>query len=186
MNNRKKSQLKIQPRRTARFYKLKFMRLKGDPHFLARGVAVGTFIGITPTIPLHTILILLFAIILRGSKLAGLIASVIVSNPLTFFLQYFLAWKIGNWITPRDLSWGRIQSLMDFIHSGSGFLEILHAIGELGLETIFALVTGGCILALPFTVIAYVLTCKYFLTMQRKRQAKLNLSSKSNNNVQPT
>jgi len=39
---------KIEPQRTARYYYLKFIRLKGDPAMLARGVAVGVFIGITP------------------------------------------------------------------------------------------------------------------------------------------
>lgn len=174
----------MQPRRTARYYKLKFMRLKGDPHFLARGVAVGTFIGITPTIPLHTIMVLIFTILLRGSKIAGLIASVTVSNPFTFFLQYFLSWKIGNWLTPHDLSWSRIQALMDFIQSGAGFMEVLNAICQLGFETILALVLGGSILAAPFTVAAYALTYKYFSSRQMKKATRQDAGASQNNNGQ--
>ena len=36
--------------RTARFYFLMLKRQRGNPVFLARGVAMGVFIGITPTI----------------------------------------------------------------------------------------------------------------------------------------
>ncbi|MBW2465955.1 MAG: DUF2062 domain-containing protein, partial [Deltaproteobacteria bacterium] len=97
--------MKLEPRRAARYYYLRFIRLRGEPSVLARGIAVGTFIGITPTIPFHTILALLFSFILRGSKVAALLASVLVSNPLTFFPQYYFSWKIGNWFTPGNHSW---------------------------------------------------------------------------------
>ena len=74
--------MKIEPQRTIRYYYLKFIRLKGDPSSLARGVAVGTFIGITPTIPFHTVMTLALAFLLRGSKVAALLATVIVSRDL--------------------------------------------------------------------------------------------------------
>ena len=41
---------------------------------------------------------LTLALFLRGSKVAALIASVMVSNPLTFFPQYYFSWQIGNWL----------------------------------------------------------------------------------------
>ena len=81
--------MKFQPLRASKYYYLRFIRLRGKPSVLARGVAVGIFIGITPTIPFHTILALIFAYVLRGSKIAALLATFLVSNPLTFFLQYY-------------------------------------------------------------------------------------------------
>jgi uncharacterized protein (DUF2062 family) len=83
--------MKFQPGRTAKYYYLRFLRLRGKPGELARGVAIGIFVGITPTIPFHTILALILAMILRGSKIAALLATVLVSNPLTFVSQkYYL------------------------------------------------------------------------------------------------
>ena len=41
--------------RLGKYYYLKFIRLKGDPRSLALGTAIGVFVGLTPTIPLHTI-----------------------------------------------------------------------------------------------------------------------------------
>ena len=99
--------MKLEPRRTARYYYLRFIRLKGDPSVLARGVAVGTFIGITPTIPFHTVMALGLSFILRGSKVAALLATFLVSNPLTFFPQYYLSWQIGNWLLPGKTFLGR-------------------------------------------------------------------------------
>ena len=102
----------MKPHRTAKYYYLKFLRLQGDPHSLAMGVAIGLFVGITPTIPLHSALIIILAWPLRGNILAAFIAATAISNPLTWLPQYYFSWIIGNWLLPGHLSWNRIQSLL--------------------------------------------------------------------------
>ena len=139
--------MKLEPRRAARYYYLRFIRLRGHPSVLARGVAVGTFIGITPTIPFHTILALIFAIILRGSKVTALLAAVIVSNPLTFFLQYYFSWKIGNWFTPAEHSWDEVSSLLDAVVNGENYRGAFTVLAEIGLDSLVILIGGGIILA---------------------------------------
>ena len=47
--------------------------LQGDPQYLSRGMAIGIFVGFTPTIPFHTILAVMLAIFFRGSKSAAAI-----------------------------------------------------------------------------------------------------------------
>ena len=76
--------------RINKYYYLKFMRLRGDPKVLAGGVAIGVFVGLTPTIPLHTLLVIAFTIITRTSTIAGIISSVAVCNPLTSLFIIFL------------------------------------------------------------------------------------------------
>ena len=76
------------PLRTTRYFVLRFMRLRGSPYSLAMGTALGIFIGITPTIPLHTVAIIGITLLLRVSTLAGLIAGTVVCNPLTLVPQY--------------------------------------------------------------------------------------------------
>lgn len=164
--------MKIEPQRTVRYYKLRFQRLRGDPDFLAMGVAVGAFIGITPTIPFHTVLVLGLALLLRGSKIAALLTSVLVSNPLTFFFQYYFSWKIGAWVAGSDISWSRVAGVVEQITTGAGFRESLQAVGELGRESILVLVLGGCILALPLSVAAFFLARSFFRTVRKKRQEK--------------
>jgi uncharacterized protein (DUF2062 family) len=164
--------MKLEPRRTARYYYLRFIRLKGHPSVLARGVAVGTFIGITPTIPFHTILTLIFAIILRGSKVTALLAAVVVSNPLTFFLQYYFSWKIGNWFTPAEHSWDEVSSLLDAVVNGENYRGAFTVLAEIGLDSLVILIGGGIILAIPFTIAFYLLTYMLFRSINKKRLEK--------------
>jgi uncharacterized protein (DUF2062 family) len=163
--------MKFEPQRIYRYYYLRFIRLKGDPGMLARGVAVGSFIGITPTIPFHTILVLFFALLFRGSKVAGILASWLVSNPLTFFLQYYLSWKIGTLITPYKFSWQKVQATMDFLSKGS-FMENITMINHLGREIIICMVVGGSILALPIATVLYFLSKSFFIKLEKKQQGK--------------
>jgi uncharacterized protein (DUF2062 family) len=164
--------MKLEPRRAARYYYLRFIRLRGSPGVLARGVAIGAFIGITPTIPFHTILALLFAFILRGSKIAALLVSVIVSNPLTFFFQYYFSWKIGNWLTPGKHSWDEVSSLLETIANGGKFGETMTALADIGLDSLLILIGGGIVLATPFTIIFYIISFLLFRDIQRKRLEK--------------
>jgi uncharacterized protein (DUF2062 family) len=164
--------MKLEPRRAARYYYLRFIRLRGHPSVLARGVAVGTFVGITPTIPFHTILALIFAIILRGSKVTALLAAVIVSNPLTFFLQYYFSWKIGNWFTPAEHSWDEVSGLLDAVVNGENYRGAFTVLAEIGLDSLVILIGGGIILATPFTIAFYVLTYMFFRSINKKRLEK--------------
>ena len=164
--------MKLEPRRVARYYYLRFIRLKGHPSVLARGVAVGTFIGITPTIPFHTILALIVAFVLRGSKVAALLSSIIVSNPITLVPQYYLAWQIGNWMTPGKHSWDDLSILIKAIIHGGQFGETLSALGQIGLDSLFVLLAGGIVLALPFTFVFYCLSYMLFSSIQKRRLEK--------------
>ena len=159
-------------KRALRYYYIKFIRLKGDPDVLARGVAIGIFIGITPTIPLHTGLVLFFALVFRATKIAALLACVMVSNPLTFFLQYYLSWRIGNWLTPHDLSWPQISQIMGVLASEATFRETLDAVMSLGVETIIVMILGGCLLALPLSVAGYFSSLRFFTVLREKRAKK--------------
>ncbi|MEW6500652.1 MAG: DUF2062 domain-containing protein [Thermodesulfobacteriota bacterium] len=162
----------LKPHRAARYYYLKLLRLQGDPETLARGVAIGVFVGITPTLPFHTVLTLLFAYLLGGNSIAALIAAAVVSNPVTMVPQYYLCWKIGNWFLPGRLSWQKIQHLMAVVHCDLGFSESLRSLGRLGTEAMTVLLLGGIILAVPATLIAYPLSRRLFATIRRKRRQK--------------
>ena len=162
----------MKPNRAAKYYYLKFLRLQGDPHSLALGVAIGLFVGITPTIPLHSALILILAWLLRGNFLAALIAATAISNPLTWLPQYYFSWKIGNGLLPGYLSWERIRSLLCLFTSGVGFKQCLTPLKQLGLEAITVMLVGGVLLAIPFACLGYILSFKFFRTLRKKREEK--------------
>ncbi|MCB2181093.1 MAG: DUF2062 domain-containing protein [Desulfobulbaceae bacterium] len=152
-----------------RYYYLRFIRLQGDPKEIARGVAIGVFIGITPTIPLHTILIIATALFCRASKLAGILAGCLVSNPITFFFQYYFSWRLGTLLTPYELSWERIHELMAIITGHLGFKETLAELSKLGWHAISLMLVGGVVLALPFTIASYFLSLYFYKSIRRKR-----------------
>ena len=164
--------MKIEPLRTIRYYYLKFIRLKGDPSSLARGVAVGTFIGVTPTIPFHVILALTFSLLFRGSKVAAVLATFVVSNPVTFLPQYYLSWQIGNWLLPGKHSWEEISELIKLIVNRARFNEILAAFTHVSINSLSVLIGGGIILAIPFAIVFYCLSYLFFTTLQKKRREK--------------
>lgn len=172
MINRHFKKKESQSQRAARYYYLRFIRLKGDPHTLARGVAIGLFIGVTPTLPLHTILILLFAYLLRGNTIAGIIAAAAISNPLTFAPQYYLAWRVGNWVTPGNLSWGQIKTALDIFTSDTGFMESFGVLARLSHDAIVVMLAGGFLLAAPIALVGYFLSFNFFKMIQNKRREK--------------
>lgn len=164
--------MKFQPRRLTRYYYLRFLRLKGDPHSIARGVGIGIFIGITPTIPFHTVALLIMAPLCRANFIAAFTASASMCNPLTYFPQYYLSWLIGNFLTPRDLSWERISAVMEIVLSDAGYGEILHSLSTLGMDTVIILLLGGVVLATPPAILAYFASLRFFIALRDKKRAK--------------
>ena len=162
--------------RTGKYYFLKLLRLRGTPHSIAMGAAIGVFIGLTPTIPFHTILILAFTLVSRTSFIAGLITSLVVCNPLTYIPQYYLALLIGNVVTPFTLNWEKVKSVLDVVLSDGSMETRIQPLLSLGFEAIVVMLAGGLVLALPFAVASYYLCHFLIVSFRRKRRQKQILS----------
>lgn len=158
--------------RIGRYYYLKLIRLRGTPHSLALGSAIGVFIGITPTIPFHTIAIFICTILTRSSFLAGLITSWLVCNPLTYIPQYYFSLRLGNLVTPYELSWNQIQIVLEVLLSDVSIGVRAKALITMGYEAIMVLMIGGSLLALPFAVLSYYLSYITFIKIKKKRHEK--------------
>ncbi|MDR3631767.1 MAG: DUF2062 domain-containing protein [Desulfocapsaceae bacterium] len=158
--------------RLGKYYYLKFIRLKGDPKSLAVGTAIGVFVGLTPTMPLHTIVILVLTLVTRSSMIAAMTISWLICNPLTYIPIYAVSVKIGNALTPYNLCWAQIKDVLNFLLSHPGVGPSLKALADLGWEAIAVLLVGGCVLALPFTVVSYYLSLSMFVKIRKKRMEK--------------
>jgi len=157
--------------RIFRYYSLRFRRLGGNPRSLAMGTAVGVFIGLTPTVPLHTVAIIGATLLMRVNTIAALISATIVSNPLTFALQYYLSWKIGSLIFPGRLNWTRLQEVLEVITNES-FLTSLKTISTIGFDAILVMMVGGILLAIPPSLISYYFSLRFFMKIREKRLKK--------------
>ncbi len=132
-------------RRKIRYCYIRLRRLQGDPRKIALGMALGVFIGVTPTIPFHMILALALAHLFRISRVAA-VMGVWVSNPITIPPLYYFSFKLGKWLLYPN----HIMSLPQSVD----VRELL----RLGWEINLALQVGGLILALPSGLAAYYLT----------------------------
>ena len=162
----------ISPGRTVRYQWIRLVRLRGDPFVLARGIAIGTFIGLTPTIPFHTILIIFFCAVGRGHLVAGLIVSLLVSNPLTIPLQYYISWKVGTILTGSSLSWEQVKDLMRIARDVS-MLEAVKLIYINSFRSMLSVLLGGIVFSLPFAITSYFLALYLYIRRQKRRMNRL-------------
>ncbi|UCG14675.1 MAG: DUF2062 domain-containing protein [Deltaproteobacteria bacterium] len=134
-----------------RYWWLEFVRqlneLRGKPREISLGIAIGVFIGITPTIPFHTVLAVSLAVLLRASKLAAALG-VWVSNPLTIPVFYYGSYRVGKFV----LGYPELTLPSDY-----SFLTIM----QLGGRVTVAMLHGGVLLAILPSLLAYVLTFRF-------------------------
>lgn len=147
--------MKIQ--RTIKYHWLKFKRLQGDPRKVALGAALGVFVGVTPTIPFHTVIVLALAPLLRVSVIAAYMG-IWVSNPVTWVPQYLLAYEVGCHLLFRG------APLVIPEHANlSAYLDLIWRGG-------LALQVGGLIIALPAAILTYFASL-WAVRRYRQRQA---------------
>jgi uncharacterized protein (DUF2062 family) len=133
-------------------------KLDGDPHYVAMGMAIGVFIGVTPTMPFHTVLAVGLAFIFRGSKAAAALG-VWCSNPLTAPIFYVGSYKVGIYLLGNRVPFNlKYESLLELAH--------------LGINVTIALIAGGILLGILPGVASYFVTRKIFTTIRSKRASK--------------
>jgi uncharacterized protein len=132
-------------RRLGEFYR-QFVSLKGDPRRIALGIAIGVFIGVTPTIPFHTALIVAVSVLFRQHVAAAYLGSWLISNPLTIPVFYFSQYEAGRLLLGVERC---TLTLPDYS---------LTAIANLGWHILLPLQVGGLLFAPFFAVPAYLVT----------------------------
>jgi uncharacterized protein (DUF2062 family) len=120
-------------------------RIRSEPDAVGRGMALGLFIGFTPTFGFQILLAIFFAYILRQNKIAAFVG-VWITNPLTAPFIYGLEYKIGRvllGLPPLDLHGFDWQLL-----------------STLGMQVGKPLLLGCLVLGIPCSIIGYVLTVR--------------------------
>ena len=137
----------LSPRYWWQEFKRQLGELRGKPHKISLGMAIGVFVGITPTVPFHTLLAVSIAVLLRASKLAAALG-VWVCNPLTIPLFYYGSYRLGRYV----LGLPELDLPSDY-----SFLSIM----KLGKHVTVAMLHGGVLLGILPALLAYVLTYKF-------------------------
>ncbi len=150
---------------------LKLKGLQGDPAYIARGMALGVFIGITPTIPFHTLLAVIFSFILRGS-IAAAVIGVWICNPVTALFFYTASYYSGMLIigiSPDEVH--IISDIFNLLISSSLFSIRFGDISELlgdKLYILYAVFIGGVVIAIPSAIASYFITVKLLKKLNRR------------------
>ncbi len=147
--------------------------LRGKPHELALGMAIGVFIAVTPTIPFHTVLAVSLAVLLRASKLAAALG-VWVSNPLTIPLFYYGCYRVGRFaLGLSDLTLPPDYSIISMVRLG-GHVTVM-------------MLHGGVLLGILPGLLAYFLTYTFISSprFQRKHIGQSSTTEGNNRKASP-
>lgn len=103
--------------RQAKLMLVRFVRLRGEPDEIAKGIALGIFIGMTPTFGLQMVIAIFLAYLLKENRLAALVG-VWVTNPVTAPVIYAIEYEVGRILLkmpraalPGELSFGAFADL---------------------------------------------------------------------------
>ena len=130
--------------RTIRYLYLRFLRIRKDPEEIARGLAVGTVVGLSPFFGLHMLLAVALAMLVKGNKFMAVLATWI-GNPVTFSVILYADYKVGRWLLG-----GRVEPLRRLsLHP----YEVLHA----GWDILAPLTVGGLVVGVLAAVPVYFL-----------------------------
>ncbi|MGF1458424.1 MAG: DUF2062 domain-containing protein [Leptolyngbyaceae cyanobacterium] len=134
--------LGVRLKRQARYIYLRFIRLRGHPTELARGLAAGVFAGMFPLFGLQTIMGVAIALRIKGNPLMAA-GGTWISNPLTYLPIYAFNYRLGCWILGRPA-----VNLFTDVESLKVWLE---ASADVGV----ALMLGSFVMGLIFGVSSY-------------------------------
>lgn len=137
----------LSPRYWWHEFQRQLRELRGKPHEISLGIAIGVFIGITPIVPFHTVLAVSLAMLLRASKLAAALG-VWVCNPLTIPFFYYGSYRLGRFV----LGLSELSLPQDY-----SFISLI----QLGLHVTVAMLHGGVLLGVLPALLAYILTYKF-------------------------
>jgi uncharacterized protein (DUF2062 family) len=129
--------------RSVKLQLVKFVRLQGSPDDIAKGVALGVFIGMTPTFGFQMIIAAFAATIFRENRLAAILG-VWVTNPFTAPFIYVGEYEVGRLLMQLE----RVSFVANF--SFSSLLDLSRDI--LYPVTLGSLVVGPLIAFLTYTI----------------------------------
>lgn len=115
------------------------LRLNNSPQEIALGVAIGVFIGILPVYGLHTVLVVIAAILVRSANKIAIFLGTSISLPPTVPLITWAGYEIGrcilngkfeplSWSVFKNITFQKICSYYQPLFLGSVVLGIICAV----------------------------------------------------------
>ncbi|MBN1850360.1 MAG: DUF2062 domain-containing protein [Deltaproteobacteria bacterium] len=167
--------------RRLRYYFLRVVRLRGEPHELALGMALGIFTGMMPIMPFQVATAIMLAFFFHGSKITAAIGT-LVSNPLNWYFLYYYSHKIGASILGLVIQKPALSSIMDAVDRGEGLWVIIGKMAGAGSNIISSFILGGFIMGVVVSIPSYFIFLKFFnmikIWREKRKERKLWLRRK--------
>ena len=144
----------------------RFLKIRGKPREIARGFALGLFVGMTPFFGLHTVIAVPLAALFKWNKISAAI-SVWFTNAATAPIIYSVTYLVGARIIgiQKGFNWTDINSF------SSVYQLILKT-----PEIVWAMIVGGVVLGLPLSIVGYYIIYLILKRYQENIKLKLEIS----------
>ena len=132
------------------------LALDDTDHSKALGVAIGMFIGMTPTVGIQMAIVMVVALLtsrLFYFNRVAAILTVYISNPLTMLPIYWMNYKIGTWFVAGDVTKEEFAKALEY----NGFAEWWDCILKLFVTIGTPLIVGSLVVATVLGVASYPL-----------------------------
>jgi len=146
----------------------RFLKIRGTPHEIGLGFALGLFIGFSPTMGIQIALAIFATSLLKWSKIAAVIG-VQITNPITapfiYGVTYFLGARLFGLEKPLEME---------------RFLTIdsLSAMVQQAPRIFAAMTIGGVLVGLPVAAVGYIVVYKIMTRYQEKFKARIKNSTR--------
>lgn len=143
----------------------RFLKIRGNPHEIALGFALGLFVGMTPLLGIHTAIAVFFASCLKWNKISAA-AAVWISNPLTAPVIYGINYFIGAKIMCTKILFDSNEQ------AKTTFMDLLYGSPEIFIAMTVGGIVTGILLAVSGYYFAFSAVSKY------QNDIKLKLAQK--------
>ena len=157
--------------RQLKYYYIRFVRLRGEPHELALGMAIGVFSGMMPILPFQIALAVTLALLFKTSKITAALGTW-VSNPFNWYFIYIYDFKLGAYLLGVEGGHEIIKSVMASISRGDEMAVIWGKLFSSGITLVSALLIGGIIIGTVTATPTYFIFLKIFQKIREWRQKR--------------
>ena len=142
----------------------KIVKERKSAEFIARGWALGVFVGSVIPFGIQIYIALPLSFLLKGSKI-GALTGTLISNPLTIFFLYPAQCWMGSRLLGKDISWEAISEALKGVLTHQNWSSLSQLSGNL-VTSFFA---GGLLLAAVATPLTYFIVLHLVRNYRRVR-----------------
>lgn len=138
------------------------------PHALALGTAIGVFVGVTPSMPIQSLIAVLCAALFRANRVSAL-AGVWINNPFTIVPLYSGSYALGCVLLDQPMA----DLSFDFLTEGTGtWLVQAETLWGVFAGILWPLLVGSMVIAVGLGVLSYAAVLGAIVVWRRREGKK--------------